>query len=47
VVVLEGSLTSRGMVSFAQVLSKADSRAIQSYVIARAHADKANLEQVH
>jgi quinohemoprotein ethanol dehydrogenase len=44
-VVLEGSLTSRGMVSFAPVLSKEDSRAIQSYVISRAHADKANYEQ--
>ncbi|MEE8307071.1 MAG: PQQ-dependent dehydrogenase, methanol/ethanol family, partial [Gammaproteobacteria bacterium] len=46
-VVLDGSLTSRGMVSFAQVLNKEDSRAIQSYVIARAHGDKATLEQLH
>lgn len=43
-VVLEGSLRSRGMVSFDQVLNKEEVRAIQSYVIARAHRDKANLE---
>ncbi|MEE8528585.1 MAG: c-type cytochrome [Gammaproteobacteria bacterium] len=46
-VVLEGLLTSRGMVSFDQVLRKEDARAIQSYVIARALLDKAYLEQVH
>ncbi len=46
-VVLEGLLTSRSMVSFVQVLRKEDARAIQSYVIARAHLDKAYLEQVH
>jgi len=40
-IVLEGMLTSRGMVSFARVLSKEDSHAIQSYVIFRAHEDKA------
>lgn len=45
-VVLEGSLRSRGMVSFDPVLNKEDARAIQSYVIARAHRDKANLEGI-
>ncbi len=45
-VVLEGSLRSRGMVSFDQVLNQEDARAIQSYVIARVHRDKANLEEM-
>jgi PQQ-dependent dehydrogenase (methanol/ethanol family) len=43
-IVLDGTLGSRGMVAFDPVLSKADSRAIQSYVISRAHADKLHLE---
>ena len=43
-IVLEGILSSRGMVAFEPVLSKEDSIAIQSYVISRAHADKLNLE---
>ena len=43
-IVLEGTLSSRGMVAFAPVLSKADSGAIQSYVISRAHADKLHLK---
>ena len=45
-VVLEGSLRSRGMVSFDQVLNQEDAHAIQSYVIARVHRDKANLEEM-
>lgn len=40
-VVLEGLLESKGMVSFSKVLTPEDSRAVQSYVISRAHADKA------
>jgi mono/diheme cytochrome c family protein len=43
-VVLEGSLHTRGMVSFSQVLTKEESTAIQAYVIERAHRDKASLE---
>ena len=45
-VVLEGSLRSREMVSFDQVLNQEDTRAIQSYVIARVHRNKANLEEM-
>ncbi|MGI9344108.1 MAG: PQQ-dependent dehydrogenase, methanol/ethanol family [Gammaproteobacteria bacterium] len=44
-IVLDGTLSSRGMVAFEPVLSKEDSHAIQSYVISRAHADKSNLER--
>ena len=43
-VVLEGSMSTRGMVSFSQVLSQQDSAAIQAYVIERARRDKASLE---
>ncbi len=43
-VVLQGSLSARGMVSYSQVLSKEDSAAIQAYVIDRANKDKASLE---
>jgi PQQ-dependent dehydrogenase (methanol/ethanol family) len=40
-VVLGGSLTSRGMVSYAAELDSADSEAIRAYIIARAHESKA------
>ena len=43
-VVLEGSMSGLGMVSFSQVLTKEDSAAIQAYVIDRAQRDKASLE---
>ncbi len=50
-IVLKGAFKSRGMVSFAHVLSQRDSNAIHQYVISRAHADRANaaaaLPQTH
>ncbi len=36
-IVLEGLFKSAGMVSFAEVLSEEDSRAVQAYIIKRAH----------
>ena len=39
-VVLEGALRSRGMPSFAGVLSAADAEAIRAYLIHRANADR-------
>ncbi|HJN50898.1 MAG: PQQ-dependent dehydrogenase, methanol/ethanol family [Pseudomonadales bacterium] len=44
-IVLGGILKDLGMVSFADVLTKEDVRAIQSYVISRAHALKEELAQ--
>jgi alcohol dehydrogenase (cytochrome c)/quinohemoprotein ethanol dehydrogenase len=39
-VVLEGAYTSRGMVSFAKVLSPDDAEAVRAYLISRAHVAK-------
>jgi len=44
-IVLDGVLKDLGMVGFADVLSKEDSKAIQGYVISRAHALKEELIQ--
>ncbi|MBE9539317.1 MAG: PQQ-dependent dehydrogenase, methanol/ethanol family [Proteobacteria bacterium] len=44
-VVLEGLLKSGGMVSFSRILDKADSYAIQAYVIKRAHDAKSELSK--
>ena len=40
-IVLDGTLTDRGMVSFAAELDEPDTEAIRAYLVARAHESKA------
>jgi quinohemoprotein ethanol dehydrogenase len=44
-IVLKGARTQKGMASFANLLSEADSNAIHAYVISRAHEDWGRLSQ--